>query len=269
MAEIDQEKASSALRAVMKPFGWECYRDGNGHTWWCSEKTNQWSRQFPLFALWGDSNTGNMLESTWQCSGALCYIGRCLCLGPYSCETCAKPICSSHMVVCWDGEVQRFWTLCMPCFYDENGPDGVNAPDTNFFHKADSVPGSAAVSGDEFIRQRQIGCEKIVRGSHFQSPIHERHNRYNKKLCSMHTPDADHSCGQKWPKKITKRLRLKPKNLIEVSTRYKTLESESEPEEEADSDGEPGIMFRPADPGSRADRVCPLWAGTFLAARGQ
>ena len=73
----------------------------------------------------------------------------------------------------------------------------------------------------------------------------------------MHTPHADHLCGQKWPKKITKRLRLKPKNMIEVSTRYKALESESEPEEEADSDGEPGIMFRPADPGSRADRVCP------------
>ena len=60
---------------------------------------------------------------------------------------------------------------------------------------------------------------------------------------------------------------LKPKKMIGISNRYKDLEPEDEEEEEADrnscfhpetdSDGEPGIMFRPADPGSRADRVCP------------
>ena len=53
----------------------------------------------------------------------------------------------------------------MPCFEDEYGIDGVNAPSTNLFlHKVDSVPGSAAVSGDDFIREGQIGCEKIMWG---------------------------------------------------------------------------------------------------------
>ena len=141
MVEIDREKALSANCAVMKPFGWKYYRDGNGHTWWCSEKNQPVEPTISVICSLGDSDTGNMLESTLQCSGALCHIGRCLCLGPYSCETCWKPICSSHMVVCWDGEVQRFWTLCMPCFDDEYGPDGVNdAPSTNsFLHKVGSV----------------------------------------------------------------------------------------------------------------------------------
>ena len=51
----------------------------------------------------------------------------------------------------------------MQCFEDEYGIDGVNAPSTNLFLlKVDSVPGSAAVSGDDFIREAQIGCEEII-----------------------------------------------------------------------------------------------------------
>ena len=70
---------------------------------------------------------------------------------------------------------------------------------------------------------------------------------------------------------------LKPKRMIEVSTRYKALEPEDEEEEESktereeqeedrksdqygnedDDNEEPGNMFKPEDPDSRADKVCP------------
>ena len=51
----------------------------------------------------------------------------------------------------------------MPCFDDEYGIDGVDSPSTNLFlHRVDSVPGSAAVSGDDFIREAQLGCEEII-----------------------------------------------------------------------------------------------------------
>ena len=151
--------------------------------------------------LSSDICDGNMLDATWQCSRALCYIGGCLFPEAYSCETCCMPICTSHMIVCFDGAVQRFWTVCMPCFDDEYGIDGVNAPSTNLFlHKVDSVPGSAAVSGDDFIREGQIGCEEIMRGSRCQRPIRWRCTRCDKQLCRMHTvfrgPDADPFCVQ-------------------------------------------------------------------------
>ena len=141
------------------------YIDGKGHTWFCSEETNHRHREFQLFALLSnDICDGNMLDATWQCSRVLCYIGGCLFPEAYSCEMCARPIYTSHMIVCFDGAVQRFWTVCMPCFDDEYGPDGVNdAPSTNLFlHKVDSVPGSAAVSGDDFIREAQIVCGEII-----------------------------------------------------------------------------------------------------------
>ena len=76
------------------------------------------------------------------------------------------------MIVCVNEATQSAWQLCMPCVDDEYGIDGVNAPSTNLFlHKVDSVPGSAAVSGDDFIRERQIGCEEIMWGSRSQRPI--------------------------------------------------------------------------------------------------
>ena len=83
------------------------YIDEKGHTWFCSEETNHRHREFQLFALLSnDICDGNMLDATWQCSRALCYIGGCLFPEAYSCETCARPICTSHMIVCFDGAVQ-------------------------------------------------------------------------------------------------------------------------------------------------------------------
>ena len=58
-----------------------------------------------------------------QSSRTLCYIGGCLYGADGSCVTCARPTCASHMIMCFDRTVQRFWTLCMPCFEDEYGPD--------------------------------------------------------------------------------------------------------------------------------------------------
>ena len=151
MEQIDQQKAYSENQAVLEFFGWRCHKDGKGHTWFGSEETNQWSREFPLFALLSsDICDGNMLDATWECSRALCYIGGCLYRADGSCETCARPVCASHMIVCFHAATQSAWQLCMPCFDDEYGIDGVNAPSTNLFlHKVDSVPGSAAVSGDK------------------------------------------------------------------------------------------------------------------------
>ena len=98
------------------------YIDGKGHTWFCSEETNHRHREFQLFALLSnDICDGNMLDATWECSGALCYIGGCLYGADGSCVTCARPTCASHMIMCFDRTVQRFWTLCMPCFEDEYG----------------------------------------------------------------------------------------------------------------------------------------------------
>ena len=51
MEQIDQQKAYSENQAVLEHFGWRCHKDGKGHTWFGSEETNQWSREFPLFAL--------------------------------------------------------------------------------------------------------------------------------------------------------------------------------------------------------------------------
>ena len=51
MEQIDQQNAFRENRRVLQHFGWRCSIDGTGHTWFCSEETNQWSREFPLFAL--------------------------------------------------------------------------------------------------------------------------------------------------------------------------------------------------------------------------
>ena len=100
------------------------YIDEKGHTWFCSEETNHRHREFHLFALLSnDICDGNMLDATWECSGALCYIGGCLYGADGSCVTCARPTCASHMIMCFNRAVQRFWTLCMPCFEDEYGLD--------------------------------------------------------------------------------------------------------------------------------------------------
>ena len=202
MELIDQQNAFRENRRVLQHFGWRIHKDGKGHTWFCSEETNHRRREFPLFAvLSSDICDGNMLDATWECSRALCYIGGCLFPGGYSCETCARPIFASHMIVCFDAAARRTWQLCMPCFDDEYGIDVANAPSTNLFlHKVDSVPGSAAVSGDDFIREGQIGSEEIMRGSRCQRPIRWRCTRCDKQLCRMHTvfrgPYADPFCVQ-------------------------------------------------------------------------
>ena len=65
----------------------------------------------------------------------------------------------SHMIVCVNEATQSAWQLCLPCFDDEYGIDGVNAPSTNLFlHKVDSVPGSAAVSGEE---KDKLGVKRL------------------------------------------------------------------------------------------------------------
>ena len=51
MEQTDQQNAFRENRRVLQHFGWRCSIDGTGHTWFCSEETNQWSREFPLFAL--------------------------------------------------------------------------------------------------------------------------------------------------------------------------------------------------------------------------
>ena len=51
MKEIDQEKALRENDVVLKLFGWMCYKDWNGYSWYYCEKMNQRSREFPLFAI--------------------------------------------------------------------------------------------------------------------------------------------------------------------------------------------------------------------------
>ena len=51
MELIDQQNAFRENRRVLQHFGWKIHEDGKGHTWFSSPKTNQWSREFPLFAL--------------------------------------------------------------------------------------------------------------------------------------------------------------------------------------------------------------------------
>ena len=48
---IDEEAAKSENAAVLQLVGWRQYKDLEGRTWFCSEKTKQCSRQFPLFVI--------------------------------------------------------------------------------------------------------------------------------------------------------------------------------------------------------------------------
>lgn len=53
MEEIDQRKCEKLNQQVLQLAGWSTYKDDEGVVWYCSE--NQWSRQFPLFAIMSDN----------------------------------------------------------------------------------------------------------------------------------------------------------------------------------------------------------------------
>ena len=62
MEQIDQQNAFRENRRVLQHFGWRCYIDGTGHTWFCSEEHNQWSREFPLLFVFLSSDLKQELQ---------------------------------------------------------------------------------------------------------------------------------------------------------------------------------------------------------------
>ena len=51
MEQIDQQNAFRENRRVLQHFGWRCYTDWTGNTFYYSEEHKLWSREFPLFVF--------------------------------------------------------------------------------------------------------------------------------------------------------------------------------------------------------------------------
>ena len=69
MEEIDQEMCLEFNQQVLYLAGWRTYKDGEGLVWYCSE--DQWSRQFPLFAIMSDNlkeKLQKLLDERWSVS---------------------------------------------------------------------------------------------------------------------------------------------------------------------------------------------------------
>ena len=69
MEEIDQEMCLELNQEVLYLAGWRTYKDGEGLVWYCSE--DQWSRQFPLFAIMSDNlkeKLQKLFDERWSVS---------------------------------------------------------------------------------------------------------------------------------------------------------------------------------------------------------
>ena len=51
---MDQQKVFTENELILQQFGWEIHQCGNGHTWFRSLQTNQWSPEVPLRVLLSD-----------------------------------------------------------------------------------------------------------------------------------------------------------------------------------------------------------------------